>query len=129
MAWAVDKTRTWFSHSEQSERHAVPVADGWTLEARRTFDAVGLAQQLANSDARFTRITLPLRDRVRHRIVQSKKPIMHRGQRSNSPKSFCSAEDRPSPVRRPAVCIVLENCPAVLHHQHRTAAPALGIFC
>src|SRR5262249_21097531 len=62
-------------------------------------------------------------------IVESKQPVVRSGERSNSPKTFCSAEDRPPAARRSAVCIMLEDFPAILHHQHRATAPALGIFC
>jgi len=96
---------------------------------RRALNPVDLAEQLPNRDLRFARITLPLCDRVRHRIVESKQALLHSRERCNSPKAFCPAKDRPSPVRRPAVCIMLKNCPAILHYQYRTAAPALGVFC
>src|SRR6478736_5794866 len=96
---------------------------------RRALNAVGLAEQLPNRDLRFPRITFPLGDRVRHRIVESKQALLHSHERCNSPKTFCSAKDGPSSIRRPAVCIMLKNCPAVLRYQYRTATPGIGVFC
>ena len=96
---------------------------------RRALNAVGLAEQLPNRDLRFPRITFPLGDRVRHRIVESKQALLHSRERCNSPKTFCPAKDRPPSVCGSIVCVMLENCPAILHYQHRTATPALGVFC
>src|SRR5205085_11673189 len=75
------------------------------------------------------RIVLPLGDRIRHRIVESKEPLLHSGECCDSPKTFCPAKDRPSFVCRSIVCVMLGNCAAILHYQHRTAMPALGVFC
>ena len=44
---------------------------------RCAFYPVGLAKQLPNRDLRFPRITFPLGDRVRHRIVESKQALLH----------------------------------------------------
>src|SRR5206468_12531645 len=129
VTWAVDKNRTRFSHTGQSDCHRVSVTNRRPLKTRRALNAVGLAEQLPNRDLRFARITLPLGDRVRHRIVESKQALLHSCERCNSPKTFCPAKDRPSSVRRPTVCVMLKNCPAILHYQHGTAPPALGIFC
>ena len=129
VTWAVDKSRTRFSHTGQSDRHRVSIANRRPLKTRRAFNAVGLAEQLPNRDLRFARVIFPLGDRVRHRIVESKQSLLRSRKRCNSPKTFCSAKDRPSSVRRPIVCVMLENCPAILHYQHRTATPALGVFC
>ena len=96
---------------------------------RRAFNPVDLAEQLPDRDLRFARITLPFGDRVRHRIVESKQALLHSRERCNSPKTFCPAKDRPSSVRRPTVCVMLENRPAVLQYQHRNATPTLGVFC
>src|SRR5262249_58489908 len=60
---------------------------------------------------------------------EPKQPVVHSRQRSDSPKTFCPAEDRPSSARRSAIGVMLENRPAILHYQYRTAAPTLGIFC
>src|SRR6476646_8966291 len=96
---------------------------------RRALNTVGLAEQLPNRDLRFPRITFPLGDRIRYRIVESKQALLHSRERCNSPKTFCPAKDRPSSVRRSIVCVMLENCPAILHYQHRTPTSALGVFC
>src|SRR6185295_13024058 len=96
---------------------------------RRALNPIGLAKQLPNRDLRFARITLPLGDRVRYRIVESKQAFLHSRERCNSPKTFCPAKDRPPSVCGSIVCVTLENCPAILHYQHRTPTPALGVFC
>src|SRR4029077_375788 len=129
VTWAINKSRTRFSHTRQSDRHRVSIANRRPLKTRRAFNAVDLAEQLPNRDLRFALITLPLCDRVRHRIVESKQALLHSRERCNSPKTFCPAKDRPSSVRRPTVCVMLKNCPAILHYQNGTAAPALGVFC
>ena len=129
MTWTVDESCAGLGNHGQLNGHRVSVTDRWTLKPRRTFNAIGLAEQMANGDLRFARIILPLSDRVRHRIVESKQAVLHSRERSDSPKSFCSAEDRPSSIRRAAIRVMLENGPAVLDYHHRTAAPALRIFC
>src|SRR2546430_1584713 len=129
VTWAVDKSRTRFSRAGQSDRHHVPVTNRSPLKTRRAFNPVGLAKQLPNGDLRFARIALPLGDRVRHRIVESEQALLHSRERCNSPKTFGPAKDRPSSVRGPTVCVMLKNCPAILHYQHCTATPALRVFC
>src|SRR6266508_196291 len=54
---------------------------------------------------------------------------MHRRESGDSPKAFCSAEDRPPFARASAIGITLKNSPAVLHDEHGNAPFALGIFC
>src|SRR5947208_10981594 len=129
VTWAVDKSRTRFSRTGQSDRHHVPVTNRSPLKTRRAFNPVSLAEQLPNRDLRFARITLPLGERVRHPTVESKQALLLSRERCNSPKIFCPAKDRPSSVRRPTVCVMLKNCPAILHSKHGTAMPALGVFC
>src|SRR5258708_31260157 len=128
VTWTVDKSRTRFSYTGQSDRHRISITNRSPLKTRRAFNPIGLAEQLPNRDLRFARITLPLGDRVRHRIVESKQALLHSRERCNSPKTFCPAKDRPSSVRRSTVCVMLKNCPAILYYQHGTATPALGVF-
>src|SRR4029077_12714947 len=99
----VDKSRTRLSHTGQSDRHRVSIANRRPLKTRCALNAVGLAEQLPNRDLRFPRITFPLGDRIRYRIVESKQALLHSRQRCNSPKTLCSAKDRPSSVRGPTV--------------------------
>src|SRR5204862_651136 len=129
MTRAVDKSRTRFSHTGQDDRHGVSVANRRALKMRRALDAVGLAEQLPNCDLRFPRIVLPLGDRVRYRFVQSKQAVLRSRERCNSPKTFCPAKDRPSSGCRAAIRVMLENRTAILHYQHRSSMPALGVFC
>src|SRR6266516_3475262 len=103
MTWAVDKSRTRFSRTGQSDCHHVPVTNRSPLKTRRAFNPVGLAEQLPNGDLRFARITLPLGDRVRHWIVESKQALLHSRESCNSPKTFGPAKDWPSSVRRSTV--------------------------
>src|SRR4051812_43516521 len=77
----------------------------------------------------FRRIIFPFGDRVRHRIVEPEQALLHSRERGNSPETFSPAKDRPSSVCRPIICVMLENCAPILHYQHRTATPALGVFC
>src|ERR1700757_2432918 len=109
MARPVDECGARFSKRRQPNRHGISVLDGRTLKKRGTFDAVGLAEQLANRDLRFARIILPFGDRVRDEIIESKWPVAHRCQRRDSPKTFCAAKDRPSAASRPAIRIMLKN--------------------
>src|SRR5436309_5531788 len=129
MTRAIDESRTGFSNGRQSNRHRIPIANRCTLKTRSAFNAVGLVEQLADCDPRFACVAFPFSDRLSDGIVQFKQAIMYRGQRGDSPKTFCSAEDRPSAASRPAVGIVLENAPAVLHHEYGHAAFALRILC
>ena len=66
------------------------------METRSSFDAVGLAQQLADRDLGFARVALPFSDRVGDEIVQLEQSVAHPGQRGDPPKTFCPAEDRPT---------------------------------
>src|SRR5258705_5989058 len=54
---------------------------------------------------------------------------MHRRECGDSPKTFCSTENRPSSARRSAIGIALKNRPAVLQDKYGNAPFALGIFC
>ena len=54
---------------------------------------------------------------------------MHGSQCGDSPKTLCSAEDRPSPVHRASIGIMLKNCPSILDHQDGNSSSALGICC
>src|SRR6266700_3208667 len=129
MARTIDESRAGFSNRRQSNRHRIPIANRCTLKTRGAFNAVGLVEQLADGDPRFTCVALPFSDRVGDGIVDLKQAITYRSQRGDSPKTFCPAEDRPSAASRSAIGIVLENGVAVLHDEHRDPAFALGIFC
>src|SRR6476646_4591295 len=50
VTWAVDKSRTRFSHTRQSHRHRVSIANRRPLKMRRALNAIGLAKQLPNRD-------------------------------------------------------------------------------
>src|SRR5205807_8368455 len=63
-------------------------------------------------------IILPFGDRVRDEIIESKQSVAHGCQGGDSPKTFCAAKDWPSAASRSAVCIMLKNRAAILHHQH-----------
>src|ERR1700686_1386894 len=103
MTRAIDESRAGFSNDRQSNRQRIPIANRCTLKTRSAFNTIGLVEQLADGDPRFTRVALPFSDRIGNEIVELKQTIMSRRQRGNSPKAFCPAEDRPSAASRSAV--------------------------
>src|SRR5438876_725334 len=109
MTGTVNECRPRLSNRLQPNCHRIAVAYRWALNTRSRFNPVGLIKQLANGDPRFAWITLPFTDRVRDEIVETTQPIMHRSQRSDSPKTFCPAKDRPSSAGRSAIGIMLKN--------------------
>src|SRR5438105_5112532 len=129
MTRAVNESRPGFSNERQSNRHGITIADRCALATRSAFDAVGLAQQLTDRDLGFARVALPFSDRVGDKVVQLEQSFAHPSQRSDPPKTFRPAKDRPSPAGRSAVGIMFENSPAVLHDEHGNAALTFGIFC
>src|SRR5437762_8611690 len=70
MTPAINESRTGFSNRRQSNCHCVSVSNRCPLKTRSAFNAVGLAEQLANSDPRFAWVAFPLSDRVRNEIVE-----------------------------------------------------------
>src|ERR1700730_7651565 len=114
MTRAMDESRVGFRNDRQSNRHRIPIANRCPLKTRSPFNAIGLIEQLADGDPRFTRVALPFSDRIGNEIVELKQTIMYRRKRSDPPKAFCPAEDRPSAASRSAIGIVLEDGSAIL---------------
>src|SRR4029453_19156243 len=129
MARAINESRARLSHILQPNCHGIAVADRSALKTRSAFDAVGLVEQFPNRHLRFARVALPFRDRIGNWIVELEQSVARRSKRGDSPEAFCSTEDWPPSARRPAIGVMLKNCPAILHDQHGNTAFALGVFC
>src|SRR6266536_4623013 len=129
MTRPIDENRAGFSNGRQPNCHGISVADGCTLQTRSAFNAVGLVEQLADGDLGFVRVAFPFSDRVGDGVVQLEQAITYRRECGDSPKTLCSAEDRPPAASRSAIGIVLKNGAPALHDKHGDTALALRIFC
>ena len=88
MTRAIDESRARRGNDGQLDGHRVSVSNRSPLKARGTFNTIRLAEQLTDCDLRFTRMRLPFRDGIRHRIVESKQARRGQPPTRRFPKSF-----------------------------------------
>jgi hypothetical protein len=125
---AVDKPRAGRRrHHRQFQRVAVQVGNVPAMQREPRGDPGGEAEQLAQSDVPFGRISPPFPDRIARPLVEPQDPVLlGRGSR-RGPERLRAAVDLAGLIGGISVGVLLENNPPVLNHEQREPAMRGGI--